>query len=57
MANPLAGLGAAAAFFVAFRPANDVVDALGTLVLAVAAMGAGVVQLVESTGATLVVAG
>jgi hypothetical protein len=57
VANPLAGLGAAAAFFVAFRPANDVVDALGTLVLAVAAMGAGFVQLVESTGATLVVAG
>jgi hypothetical protein len=36
---------AAAAFFVAFRPGNHAVDALGTLVLAVAAVGSGLMDL------------
>ena len=36
---------AAAAFFVALHPANRTVDALGTLLLAVAAVGAGFVDL------------
>jgi hypothetical protein len=35
----------AAAFFVAFRPANDVVDAVGTLVLAVAAVAVAGAEL------------
>jgi len=36
---------AAAAFFVAFRPGNRAVDAFGTLLLAVAAVAAGLVEL------------
>lgn len=36
---------AAAAFFVAFRPANDMVDAVGTLVLAVAAVAVAGAEL------------
>jgi hypothetical protein len=44
---------AAAAFFVAVRPANHAVDAVGTLVLAVVAVAAGLVDLVglERAGA------
>ncbi|MGA3147893.1 MAG: glycosyltransferase 87 family protein, partial [Acidimicrobiales bacterium] len=41
---------AASAFFVALRPANHAVDAFGTLILAVIAVGAGLVELVR-TGA------
>jgi hypothetical protein len=39
---------AAAAFFVAFRPGNHAVDAVGTLVLAVAAVATGLVEVVRS---------
>ncbi len=42
---------AAAAFFVAVRPANHAVDAVGTLVLAVAAVAAGLVDLLGLEGA------
>ncbi len=39
---------AAAAFFVALRPADHAVDAWGTLILAVVAVGAGLVELVRA---------
>jgi hypothetical protein len=39
---------AAAAFFVALRPANHAVDAFGTLILAVIVVGAGLVDLVRA---------
>jgi hypothetical protein len=42
---------AAAAFFVAIRPANHAVDAVGTLVLAVVAVAAGLLDLVGTEGA------
>jgi len=38
---------AAAAFFVALRPANDAVDAFGTLLLAVISVGAGFAEVVR----------
>ena len=44
---------AAAAFFVAFRPGNRAVDAIGTLLLAVAAVVAGWVELSPSSTAVL----
>ena len=39
---------AAAAFFVAFRPGNHAVDAFGTLILAVAAVAAGLVDVTHA---------
>ncbi len=44
---------AAAAFFVAFRPGNRAVDAIGTLILAVAAVVAGWVELSPSSTAVV----